>query len=1078
MKLNLAKYGKSLFNSKSYLKLISIYLILFVSCGWAGFGIQKNGDDETNKNIFSFLAGVSFGSGISSSSSSSSISSSVGILTATISPSDGSTNVSVSAGISIAFNRQINVSTIHSGTVYLTIGGTPVPGTLTIAGTSAAVFIPNSPLSYNTSYTLTVTTGVTDTLGPPQSLAANATSTFTTQADSSLPTVTLVSPGNGDSNIATNANIFITFSKPMTAATLNTTNITLLNGVTPVTGTVSTFGTTGAYFTPTTTLNHSTTYTINISTGVTDSIGNAIGSSYSATFTTAAATLDTTPPTVTSSNPSNGATSVAVTQTILITFSKPIASATINSTNITLMQGVTPIAGTVYAVGSNGAVFQSSSSLAYNTAYTLTLTTGITDTVSTPNALTNTTISFTTILDVAPTVSLVSPGSSATNVSPNTNIFITFSKSMMAATLNNTNITLLDGATPVTGTVFTFGTTGAYFTPAATLGNSKTYTVNISTGVTDLNGVAMASSYSSTFTTSAATPDTTPPTVTSISPSNGATSVSVSQTILITFSKPIASATINSTNITLMQGVTPITGTVYAVGSNGAVFQPSSSLAYNTAYTLTISTGIQDTATTPNSLATPVTVTFTTIADSLPFEVASVSPSNTATNIAINSGILVTFNKAVNPATLIGANITLTASSSYLLNITPIGTSTVLITTNSQMNYGSLHVLLITSGIQDTLGNPLTGVPYISIFTTASSDPDSGTVTTLAGTGSAGNVDGTGTAASFSSPQHLTMNTTEDVLYVTDTGNHRIRTIGVSNGVVVNVAGLTSGYTAATGTAARFNSPKGIFRTNGNLFYITDSGNNAMRIMTSANAVSNGFGTSVSTAGYVIANNNTGNRYRNPEGIAIDFLSGFFYTVDTGNHCIRRSTNNGSTNPTNCFAGANATGVSPFFGTSGFLNGSGTAARFNNPKGIAIDSIGTIFISDSGNHSIRMITPAGIVTTIAGSGASGYTNGVGGAATFNNPTDIAVYGNNTLYVADSGNCAIRKLILNEARTSATVVTYAGATPETPVGSRCGSIINSTRLTSRFNNPTGLWLATNNKLYVTDTGNHSIRVITY
>ena len=104
MKLNLAKYGKSLFNSKSYLKLISIYLILFVSCGWAGFGIQKNGDDETNKNIFSFLAGVSFGSGISSSSSSSSISSSVGILTATISPSDGSTNVSVSAGISIAFN--------------------------------------------------------------------------------------------------------------------------------------------------------------------------------------------------------------------------------------------------------------------------------------------------------------------------------------------------------------------------------------------------------------------------------------------------------------------------------------------------------------------------------------------------------------------------------------------------------------------------------------------------------------------------------------------------------------------------------------------------------------------------------------------------------------------------------------------------------------------------------------------------------------------------------------------------------------------------------------------------------------
>lgn len=749
--------------------LIALVLFFNLNCGWAGFGNQAEKDKKKEENLL-ILGGL-----FSFLSSTSAAPANVSDLTATINPSDLATNVSVSTGIAITFNRAINASTIHSSTVYLTQGTTTIPGSVIVAGSNAAVFIPTSPLNYNTSYTLNVTTGVTDTLGPPRSLTANITSSFTTQTDSSLPTVTLVSPSTSATDVSTNANIFITFSKPMAAATLNTTNITLTNGVTPVTGTISTFGTSGVYFIPSSTLANSTSYTINILTGVTDLSGVALASSYSSTFTTIAtttiATPDTTPPTVTATNPSNSATNVPISQTILITFSKPITSSTINSTNITLTQGSTSIAGSVNAVGTNGAIFQPTSSLAYNTLYTLTLRTGITDTATTPNALANTTISFTTVSDIAPTVSFVSPANSSTNVSTSSNIFITFSKSMAAATLNTTNITLLDGITPIVGTVSTLGTTGAYFIPTSTLSNSKTYTVNISTGVTDSNGAAIASSYSTSFTTAASTPDTTPPTVTATNPSNGATSVSISQTILVTFSKSINLSTINSTNITLTQGVTPITGTVYAVGSNGAVFQPTSTLAYNTAYNLTISTGIQDTATVPNSLAGSVTVNFTTIADSSPLSVASVSPSNTSTDVSVISPILVTFNKAVNPATLITANITLTASSSYLLTITPLGTTAVLIQSNSQLNYASLHVLQLTSGIQDTLGNPLTGAPYTSLFTTASSDPDSGSVITLAGTGSAGNVDGTGTAASFSSPQHLTMNTTEDMDYCIKSGH-------------------------------------------------------------------------------------------------------------------------------------------------------------------------------------------------------------------------------------------------------------------------------------------------------------------
>ena len=161
-------------------------------------------------------------------------------------------------------------------------------------------------------------------------------------------------------------------------------------------------------------------------------------------------------------------------------------------------------------------------------------------------------------------------------------------------------------------------------------------------------------------------------------------------------------------------------------------------------------------------------------------------------------------------------------------------------------------------------------------------------------------------------------------------------------------------------------------------------------------------------------------------------------------------------------------------GTSGFVNGLTTAARFNNPKGIAIDYVGNIFVADSGNHSIRMITSAGVVTTIAGSGSACYTNGTGSEATFNNPSDIAIDGLNAIYVADTGNCSIRKLVLDSSKTSAYVTTFSGATTDVTSGN-CG-FVNGTRLSARFNSPRGLWVATNGKVYVTDTGNHSIRII--
>jgi sugar lactone lactonase YvrE len=94
--------------------------------------------------------------------------------------------------------------------------------------------------------------------------------------------------------------------------------------------------------------------------------------------------------------------------------------------------------------------------------------------------------------------------------------------------------------------------------------------------------------------------------------------------------------------------------------------------------------------------------------------------------------------------------------------------------------------------------------------------------------------------------------------------------------------------------------------------------------------------------------------------------------------------------------------------TVGYLDGTGTGARFNNPYGVAVDSAGTVYVADSNNNRIRKITPAGVVTTLAGS-TVGYLDGTGTGAQFNNPCGVAVDSAGTVYVGDSNNFRIRKV---------------------------------------------------------------------
>ena len=192
-------------------------------------------------------------------------------------------------------------------------------------------------------------------------------------------------------------------------------------------------------------------------------------------------------------------------------------------------------------------------------------------------------------------------------------------------------------------------------------------------------------------------------------------------------------------------------------------------------------------------------------------------------------------------------------------------------------------------------------------------------------------------------------------------------------------------------------------------------------------------------------------KFNEPRGMVVD-SGGNVYVADKNNNCIRKITPEGVVTT---FVGAS---------TAGYADGTGMAAQFNKPTGLAIDKDGNIYVTDKENNRIRKITPQGIVTTYAGSGASGLVNAAGTSAQFNHPSGIVFDGNGNLYVVDTLNHCIRKI-----SPQGMVTTLAG--------SGMAGYIDSTGMAAQFNKPFGIVVDNNGNLYVTDEGNNNIRKIT-
>ena len=213
-----------------------------------------------------------------------------------------------------------------------------------------------------------------------------------------------------------------------------------------------------------------------------------------------------------------------------------------------------------------------------------------------------------TVDTAAPTVTITSPTSGATNVPLSTTVTATFSEAMDAATLTASSFTLKIGSTPVSGTVsYSSGTYTATFTPDASLTEDTTYTASLTTAVQDVAGNALGAEYSWSFSTG----ETAAPTVVSTSPASDATDVAVGSNITATFSEAMDAATITTSSFT----VAGVTGSVsYNSVTYTATFNPDSNLDYETAYTASLSTAITDA--TGNPLASTYSWSFTTEAES------------------------------------------------------------------------------------------------------------------------------------------------------------------------------------------------------------------------------------------------------------------------------------------------------------------------------------------------------------------------------------------------------------------------------------------------------------------------------
>jgi hypothetical protein len=620
-----------------------------------------------------------------------------------VTPAQGATSVVVSTPVTATFSVEMSSSSITTSTFTLTgPGGTSVAGTVAYSG-KTATFTPTVALSYATTYTATITSGVRTPGGA--ALIGPYVWSFTTITPP--PVVVSTLPASGATNVPISQVISATFNEAMSASTISATTFRVTGaGGAAVAGTVTYSGLV-ATFTPTASLANNTIYTATITTGATSLIGTPLAANYVWTFTTI-----TPVPTVTTVFPANGATSVPIGQALSATFSEAMTASTINTTTFSLSGPSGPVAGSVSYSGLV-ATFTPTANLANNATYTATISVGAQSLAGTPLA-SSYVWTFTTITP-APAVVSVIPVSGATSVPVAQALSATFNEAMNSSTIGTSTFTVTaPGGVAVAGAV-TYSGLVATFTPTANLANSTVYTATITTGATSVAGTPLAANYVWTFTTTAPVPA-----VISTVPVNTATGVPITQVLSATFNEPINCTSLPFTAFTVVAapGATSVPGTIGCSGSV-ATFTPATELAFNTVFTATITTGVTNLSGTP--LAANYVWSFRTVpAPTLPTVISTV-PANGVTGVPINQALSATFSEAMNSSTISASTFTLKATAGAsvtgVVTYTAAG-SIATFTPGANLMPMTQYTATITMGAQDLAGNALS-TDYVWTFTTA-----------------------------------------------------------------------------------------------------------------------------------------------------------------------------------------------------------------------------------------------------------------------------------------------------------------------------------------------------------------------
>ncbi|MBM9498666.1 Ig-like domain-containing protein [Leptospira sp. 201903071] len=526
--------------------------------------------------------------------------------------------------------------------------------------------------------------------------------------------VSQITPGVGVNGVSLNTSIQVTFNRNLDFSSMSASSFQLSEGSTPIPGNV-TVNNSNLVFTPSSPLASSTVYTVILSKDLRSADGLLLNENFSWTFTTATVS-DLIAPVVSLVTPIHSSVSVPINTSLTVAFSETMNCTSLNGSSFTLNDGVS-VSGNVTCSGST-ATFTPFLSLLSNTNYTANVSIAARDLAGNPIA-SSFSWSFTTGSapdSSPPSVSFVSPANASTGFAVNRSIAVAFSEVLDCTTLNTSSFVLSDGSS-VPGTVSCLGTT-AFFNPLASLSYGVTYTVAITTSVRDISSNALASPFLWTFTTGAG-PDLTPPTVSLVTPSNSLSGVGVNTSLSAVFSEFIDCSTLTTASFTL-EGASGVPGTVSCLGTS-ATFTPSANLAYNSVYSVDISTAVRDLA--GNPMAGTYSWSFTTgpAPDSSPPLISITNPLNTSTGFSVNGILNIAFSEALNCISVTTASFTLSDGSSVPGTV-GCSSNTATFTPITSLAYNTSYTATITTAVTDMAGNSVSA-PFVWTFTTGSA-PD------------------------------------------------------------------------------------------------------------------------------------------------------------------------------------------------------------------------------------------------------------------------------------------------------------------------------------------------------------------